>query len=347
MTAKRIRWATLPILLALAAGPSPAADPPGVTLSEFIYDDPPTPSCHASTIVEARRGLLAAWFGGTDEGEPDVSIYLARRDQGGWSKPVKVIDGVQEDGQRFPCWNPVLFRPKNGPILLFAKIGPSPSKWWGVLATSEDDGATWSKPRRLPEGILGPIKNKPIELPGGALLCPSSAEDPKLGWRVFIERTTDLGQTWASVGPLNDGITIAAIQPSLLTHPGGKLQILCRSRQGKLAEAWSPDLGKTWSSMTLTDLPNPSAGTDALTLLDGRHLLVSNPVPKGRTPLVVSLSADGKAWRQVLVLEDQPGEYSYPAVIQSTDGLVHITYTWKREKIRHVVVEPKSLGEIR
>jgi len=345
MTANRIPRATLSILMVLVAGSGlDAADPPGVVTSEFIYDaDPPTPSCHASTIVEARRGFLAAWFGGTDEGEPDVAIYLARREGGKWSKPAKVIDGIQDDGRRFPCWNPVLSRPKDGPILLFAKVGPSPSKWWGVLTTSDDDGLTWSKPQRLPEGILGPIKNKPITLPDGALLCPSSHEDSKLGWRVFLERTPDLGKTWEKVGPLNDGIKIAAIQPSILTHPGGKLQILCRTRQGKLAEAWSSDLGKTWSPMSLTDLPNPSAGTDALTLLDGRHLLVYNPVPKGRTPLAIALSDDGKTWRQTLILEDQPGEYSYPAAIQSSDGLVHITYTWKRERIRHVVVDPRVL----
>jgi predicted neuraminidase len=334
---------TLPIFLTLAASSSSLAGPPVVVSKAFIYDqDPPTPSCHASTIVEGRRGFLAAWFGGTDEGESDVCIYLARREGEAWSKPVKIIDGIQPDGRRFPCWNPVLFRPKDGPILLFAKVGPSPSEWWGVLSTSDDDGATWSKAGRLPDSILGPIKNKPIALPDGALLCPSSAEDPKLGWRVFLERTSDLGKTWGSVGPLNDGVRIAAIQPSILTHPGGKLQILCRSRQGKVAEAWSTDLGKTWSPMTLTDLPNPSSGTDALTLADGRQLLVYNPVPKGRTPLVIALSDNGKAWQQALTLEDQPGEYSYPAVIQGADGLVHVTYTWKRQKIRHVVVDLKG-----
>lgn len=350
MTALRFRTMTFPMFLLLAApaveaAGSPRIDTPHVVASEFIYDvDPPTPSCHASTIVEARRGFLAAWFGGTDEGKPDVAIDLARREGDKWSKPVQVIDGVQADGQRFPCWNPVLFRPKGGPILLFAKVGPSPSQWWGVLSTSGDDGLTWSKPRRLPEGILGPIKNKPIALPDGTLLCPSSHEDEKLGWRIFIERTADLGQTWEKVGPLNDGIEIGAIQPSILTHPGGKLQILCRTGQGKLAESWSTDLGKTWSPMALTNLPNPDAGTDALTLLDGRHLLVYNPVAEGRTPLVVALSDDGKTWRDVLTLEDQPGEYSYPAVIQAADGLVHITYTWKRKRIRHVVIDPGRRG---
>jgi predicted neuraminidase len=350
MTARRLRKWTLSILLALAAGPARAVDapeaaPPGLVSSEFIYDaGPPTPSCHASTVVEGRKGLLVAWFGGSDEGEPDVAIYLARREGGRWSRPSKVLDGLQDDGSRFPCWNPVLFRPQGGPILLFAKVGPSPSKWWGVLSTSEDDGLTWSRARRLPGGILGPIKNKPIALPDGALLCPSSSEDEGLGWRVFLERTPDLGKTWESAGPLNDGHKIGAIQPSILSHPGGKLQVLCRTRQGKVGEAWSADLGKTWSPMGLTDLPNPNSGIDALTLVDGRQLLVSNPVARGRTPLVVSLSDDGKAWKPALTLEDQPGEYSYPAAIQSADGLVHVAYTWKRARIRHATIDPKALG---
>lgn len=315
---------------------------PSLVSSGFVYDDdPPTRSCHASTLVEARDGFLAAWFGGTDEGEPDVAIYLARFEGGIWSKPVPVLDGVQPDGQRFPCWNPVLFRPRVGPILLFARVGPSPSRWWGLLTTSEDDGRTWSRPRRLPEGILGPIKNKPIERPEGHLLCPSSHEDPKLGWRVFVEETPDLGMTWTKVGPLNDGIRIAAIQPSFLVHPDGKLQILCRTRQEKLAESWSSDGGQTWTPLSLTDLPNPNSGTDAVTLADGRHVLVYNPTTQGRTPLAVAFSDDGKTWKTLLTLEDTPGEFSYPCVIQARDGLIHVAYTWKRRRIKHAVIDPK------
>ena len=94
----------------------------------------------------------------------------------------------------------------------------------------------------------------------------------------------------------------------------------------------------------MTDLPNPNSGTDAITLRDGRHLIVYNPTTKGRTPLAIAVSMDGKVWKQHFQpLEDKPGEYSYPAVIQSHDGLVHITYTWKRQKIRHVVVNPALL----
>ena len=90
-------------------------------------------------------------------------------------------------------------------------------------------------------------------------------------------------------------------------------------------------------------MPNPSAGTDAVTLKDGRHLLVYNHTPKGRTPLNIAISRDGVTWQSVHVLESEPGEYSYPAVIQTSDGLVHVTYTWRRERIRHVVIDPATL----
>ena len=95
--------------------------------------------------------------------------------------------------------------------------------------------------------------------------------------------------------------------------------------------------------MSLLPLANPSAGTDAVTLKDGRHLIVYNPVPRGRTPLKVAISRDGQEWKDVVTLEDQPGEYSYPAVIQTSDGRVHVTYTWKRERIRHAVLDPAKL----
>ena len=337
-----------PALAATAGPPSekPAAAGP-VVRSEFVYEQAPFLSCHASTIAETSGGsLAAAWFGGTDEGKKDVGIWLARHEGGRWTAPVEVANGVQYvavDGKehRHPCWNPVLHQAKDGPLLLFYKCGPSPSTWWGMLTASNDGGKTWSEPRRLPEGIDGPVKNKPLVLPDGRLLCGSSTEHD--GWRVHFEITPDLGRTWTRVGPINDGKAIAAIQPSLLVHPAGRLQALGRSRQGTLWTATSADGGLTWGEMILTDLPNPNSGTDAVTLADGRHLLVSNPVTQGRTPLVVSVSADGTAWRQVAVLEDGRGEFSYPAVIQTADGLVHVTYTWKRQRIRHAVLDPARI----
>jgi hypothetical protein len=209
------------------------------------------------------------------------------------------------------------------------------------MMASEDGGKSWSKPQRLPDGILGPIKNKPIQLPSGELLCGSSTEDA--GWRVHFELSPDLGKTWRKIGPVNDGKAFGAIQPTLLTH-GSRTQALCRSRQGRIVQVWSADAGKTWGEMAATELPNPNAGIDGVTLADGRHLLVYNHTPRGRSPLNVALSPDGKAWQAAVVLESEPGEYSYPAVIQSADGLVHITYTWRRQRVKHVILDPAKLA---
>ncbi len=321
---------------------------PGIVLAEFIYEKAPTPQCHASTIVETKAGLVAAWFGGTYEKHPDVGVWLSRHDDGKWTAPVEVANGVQEDGKRLPCWNPVLFQPTKGPLLLFYKVGPSPSRWWGMLITSEDYGRTWSKPKRLPDRVWGPIKNKPVELSGGAILCGTS--DELTGWQVFMQSTPDLGKTWTSVGPLNDGRKMAAIQPAILTHSDRRLQILCRSKHGAVVESWSSDGGKTWGELKPTSLPNPNSGIDAVTLKargkeapETMYLVVYNHTKTGRSPLNVAVSKDGKAWQAALVLEDEPGEYSYPAVIEATDGKVHITYTWKRRKVKHVVVDPSKL----
>ena len=320
------------------------AEPRVIVRSEFIFETAPFRSCHASTIAQTTEGFAAAWFGGTAEKNPDVGIWFSTCTHGGdWTAPVEVTNGVQEKGKRVPCWNPVLFRPKEGPLLLFYKAGPSPSKWWGMLMTSADNGKTWSKPQKLPEGFLGPIKNKPIQLADGALLCPSSTEDH--GWRIHIERTPDLGSTWTKTEPLNRTKDFDAIQPTILTHPNNRLQLLCRSKQGRITECWSEDEGKTWGPMKATELPNPSSGIDAVTLKDGRHLLVYNPSTRDRTPLSIATSKDGETWNTVFALEDVPGEFSYPAVIQASDNLVHVTYTWKRERIKHIVIDPKNIKE--
>jgi predicted neuraminidase len=318
---------------------------PGLEASEFIYESASFPACHASTIVETADGLVVAWFGGTHERHPDVGIWVSHLENGQWSAAVEVADGVESVTVRYPTWNPVLFQPKDGPLLLFYKVGPSPAEWWGMVKTSDDGGHTWSEAKRLPDGILGPIKNKPVQLADGTIISPSSTEFD--GWRVHFETSTDVGKSWQASPPVNDGTTIRAIQPSILIYPGNRLQAIGRTRSQGIFEVWSEDGGKTWGKMGLTSLPNPSSGTDAVTLADGRQLLVYNHNPnyKGRSPLNVAVSEGGKNWQAALVLEDDQGEngYSYPAVIQTKDGKVHITYTWRRERIKHVVVDPAKL----
>ena len=351
-------------LCAIAAAVSSSAAP-RVIQSEFIDEGAPYRSCHASTLAETTPGtLVAAWFGGTAEGNPDVCIYSARCVSGRWTPPVLIADGRQPDGTRLPCWNPVLVPVRHGPLLLFYKVGPSPQAWWGMQTASRDNGLTWEAPRRMPDGILGPIKNKPVETPDGTLVCGSSTESPQGEWRVHIERTTDRGMTWVATPPLPSVGSFNSIQPAFIRPAPGRLQILCRTKEMTLTTSESADGGVTWGPLRPTTLYSPNSGFDAVTLTDGRHLLIYNwrsapgAEPPGsddgaargpktpswgvRWPLTLSASSDGEHWNPVLTLEDRPlrDGYAYPAIIQTSDGRVHVTYTWGRRRIKHVTIDP-------
>lgn len=310
---------------------------------EFIFDSAPFANCHASTIAETPDGLVAAWFGGTEEKNPDVEIWLSRKENGSWTKPESVANGIQNDTLRYPCWNPVLFQYPGGPLLLFYKVGPDPVAWWGEYIVSNDNGRSWTEPVRLADSLLGPIKNKPVLLRDGRLVAPSSTENPTDGrWQVHLEISADTGKTWVRTPPLNDGVEFHIIQPSLLLYGGDSLQLLCRSMENRLVSIWSVDYGKSWGAADTVSVPNPNSGTDAVTLQNGWQLLVYNPTQRyegkwggPRSPLSVAISRDGIRWNKIADLETEAGEFSYPAVIQAANGDVHITYTWKREKVKH------------
>nr|WP_309027924.1 sialidase family protein [Pelagicoccus enzymogenes] len=326
--------------------------------SEFIYEleGRPTPQCHASTIVETPSGLVASWFGGTHEKNPDVGIWVSRHENGEWGEPYEVVNGVQSMDLRYPTWNPVLHQVQDGPLALYYKVGPDPRTWWGMVTYSEDGGKTWSWPEKLGDHyrighLLGPIKNKAVVLGDGTLICPSSyeieLEDGTDIWDVHFEVSQDGGKTWDLVGPISDPENLGAIQPSVLTYSNGDLQVLCRSRKGVVAQSWSRDGGRNWEPMSATELPNPNSGTDAVTLADGRQLIVYNhSMKKGlnRGILNVAVSSDGNEWETVLTLENQDGEYSYPAVIQGSDGRVHITYTYQRKTVKYVSFDASDLS---
>lgn len=306
----------------------------------LIYDNPPFAQCHASTIMEVSPNkFMVAAFGGAEEGNKDVCIWLSTKGDDKWGKPVQIADGIINDSLRYPTWNPVLFKARESKVFLFYKVGPSPREWWGMVRTSDDNGKTWSSSKRLAKGILGPIKNKPVQLANGTILSPSSTETED-SWKVHIEKSTDLGKTWQLI-PIDQETPYQVIQPSILEYPD-KMQILCRSKDNAVIQSYSKDNGNTWGTLTKTELPNPNAGTDALTLDNGWQLLVYNPTVQGkdgRAKLNVAASKDGIAWSDVFVLEDQDyGEFSYPAVVGSNDGNIHITYTYNRVNVKHVVL---------
>ena len=290
----------------------------------------PTAECHAPTVVETSNGLLAAWFGGTHEKHPDVGIWTSHHGHDGWSRAIEVVKPMDNT----PCWNPVLNRDGDSVVLYF-KTGPSPSTWRGFKIVSRDDGVTWTTPQPLEAPFLGPVKNKSVRLPDGRWLHPSSTEHD--GWRSHFE----IDET--SIVHVLDPLQLGAIQPTVL-HTHDKFVALFRTRAGSIGRSESSD-GHTWAPLQETTLPNPNSGIDAVTLRDGRHVLVHNPtsIAEGkwggrRTPLVASLSDDTQNWSDTVTLEDADGEFSYPAVIQTGDGRVHTVYTHRRKTIAHVVL---------
>ena len=326
---------------------------PGLVKEEFVFTKSSFPQCHASTICETTRGLVVAWFGGTREKDKDVGIWVSYHDGNGWSKPKEWANGVQHADLRYPCWNPVLFQPPgDAPTILFFKVGPNPQSWWGEVMFSYDRGRTFRERQRLPEGIDGPVRCKPILLDDDTLLCGSSTEYD--GWRVHFEKVKiqngKPSGTWKRIGPINEANQFNAIQPSFLRHADGRLQVLCRTKEGVISTSFSEDQGTTWSPMKSIGLPNPNSGIEVVTLQDGRHLMIYNHLGSGKTGwgrrglLNLAISEDGIHWNKIATLErEEKAEFSYPAIIQTENGMVHLTYTWKRQRIKHVVIDPAKI----
>lgn len=330
-------------------------------VTELIYPLGSTtfPSSHASTVVELKGGeVMSAWFGGTAEGKPDVAIWAARRTNSGWNAPVEL---VREPGT--PCYNPVLFYTHDGKLWMYYKYGPSPATWSAGRMHSSDNGKTWSAPEHLPAGLLGPIRAKPLVLADGTIVSGSSTESYR-EWAVWIERSTNNGATWAKIGPIVPPINLdqkgygdgrssgvadvpgstdwkfiqGIIQPSVVQRTGRNLRLYARStaKTARVTIADSTDNGVSWTQARPIDVPNPNSGIDAVALKDGRVVLIYNDSTTARTPLNLAVSTDGEHFRMFKTLESEPGEYSYPALVQASDGDLLMTYTWNRKDIKYV-----------
>lgn len=302
-------------------------------MTGFIFESAPFPSCHASTLAEVSPGrFVAAWFGGSDEGAKDVQIWLSRSDGARWSPP-EVVGSLP--GQ--PCWNPVLFVTRPGELTLWYKAGPSPETWTGYVRRSADGGMTWDQPAMLPAGFFGPVRAKPLALGGGHLLAGTSVESHR-NWTAYVDYSEDSGRTWRRSNPLGTD----QIQPALFRAASGEVVALMRSRKPlKVCRAVSLDGGRTWGPAEPTAVANPSAGVDVVRTSDGIAWMICNPVAIGRSPLSLLRSTnDGRTWLKVRDVEGEPGEYSYPALIETHGGKLAMTYTWRRKRIKFVTYDP-------
>jgi alpha-L-rhamnosidase len=325
-----------------------------VVVDEFVGDSFSSFN-HASTIAETHNGVLVvAWYGGSSEGADDVSIWACRNDGSGWSPRMEVDNGSGD-----ATWNPALFQPSTGPLLLYFKYSGSPSSWRGAVRTSSDDGQSWSGRILLPTcsdpylsayggRFVGPIKNRPIELPDGSLLCGSSTEHD--GWQVHMEIARgDYTNDFELVGPLGGG---EGIQPTFLVHDDDyqTIQALCRApgSGSPTPTTWSYDGGQSWTNLSTISLET-SKGLHAVTInnlneMKNRwHILAYNP--SGRYPLRIATSQDGVNWNVAIDnVASGGGDMDYPTIMQTSDKMLHLVFSWSNHsKIRHMVLNPYVL----
>jgi predicted neuraminidase len=291
----------------------------------------PFRSCHAPSVLELPDGtLLAVFFAGTHEGSSDQKIYLCRKEPGKeWTKPAAVAHGGG---------NPSLFLSTSGKLMLF-------DGWDGRMQTSTDEGKTWSKRRGVCGGCSGPEKNKAVQLEDGTILAPGAG--------VKVDISKDDGETWTAGKSMLPGSQGG--QPTILLYGNSRVQMLFRTAgYGAMGVTWSEDNGKSWSKPGGIILPQNNSGIDGTTLRDGRQLLAYNHSHrntmghKGRGILNLAVSKDGKAWDAVLLVNYRikGGQYSYPAIIQSRNGLIHLVYTWHRQSIHYAVINPKAFKPV-
>jgi len=315
--------------------------------AEYVFEqDPGYPSCHCASLIELANGdLLCAWYGGSGEGQPDVEVRYSRRAAGAssWTPPTTLVD---QPGR--PEGNPVLWQDPTGKVWCFycTQTGQGWRTSQLKRVTSTDDGATWSLPVNMVNQI-GYLVRCPLVVAGnGNWVLPAYDERD---WTGVMFISADQGATWKMSGRISTGggYKASTIQPSLIKRSDGSLRALCRMSPAptKIYESVSTDHGWHWSPPKPTELPNPNASVAQCRLANGHVVLIFNNSATERTPLTAALSEDeGATWPVMRNLETGEAKFSYPWVMQGSDGLIHVVYTYKRTQIKHVVFDEAWLS---
>ena len=327
-----------------------SADALPVFTEELIGPEGLWPSYHVASIAELPGGRLAAiWYAGSREGATDVAICFATHDPEAstWSRPRPILTPAlaeHELGRAIrKVGNPVIFSDATGKLwLLYVTI--TVGGWSGSslnLTTSDDAGQSWTPSRRL---ALSPffnlselVRNRPAPLSGGGWAVPIYHELYGKFAEVLWLRTTGT-ELLATKSRINGGRS--GFQPTLAPLTTNTALVFLRdcSPRKRISVARTDDAGRSWSAPDALDLPNPGSGLASLRLADGRVLLAFNDAPFGRSNLRLAASEDdGRTWKRLATLADEPrAEFSYPYLLQTRDGTIHLVYTWKRKGIKHV-----------
>ena len=333
----------LPHRFAETSSPQEKAVSP-VFLTEAINPDQGLPMVHVAALAQTPDGILhCVWYGGSAECRPDVKIYFSQKEPGGrWTHPVTIMtrEQAEKDLDRpvQGLGNALLIADSDGTLrLLFVTIAMG--KWSGSQlnsCVSKDGGLTWSRAEHL---TLSPffnlselVRNRAVPLHDGGWCVPIYQE--------FLGKFAEL--LWLS----KDGVWrksriaggCSVFQPSLVPTGGESALVLLRdyttARKIQLSSTY--DGGSEWSPASLTTLPNPDAGISGLPLRNNRILIAYNNSPEDRSDLSLALSRDGGgSWSKLVsLLHEEGASFAYPYLFRTSDGMIHLAYTWKGKELR-------------
>jgi predicted neuraminidase len=327
-----------------------------------------TPAAHASFLLVDEGKLRAFWFAGTRESAPDVQIVSSAYAHGVWSKPLMVVNRhTAADALGFGGWirrlgNPVAWIDGQGRTHLYV-VATGLGGWAAsrILHLRQDSNDKAFQPMGFLQ--LSPffnfstlIRSAPIPLTDGGVLLPAYFEmGVKYPLAIRLNANGDVVQSASSV--IRMAGDLASLQPTVVVHSEKNAIAYLRdnSSEQQLKTVRTTDGGHSWQNIkpmkadaqgvSVPAMTNPDSGIAALRLLDGSTLLVRNPDPTGRQRLVMERSMDGLThWQLLATLEDgrqTQSEYSYPSAVVIGSEL-HISYTYQRRWIRHVVFELQS-----